>query len=50
MNVPSKEADLALAERDAFKSMNEAHKTGDMKLIRQKTAEWAAAQKARREG
>jgi hypothetical protein len=50
MFLPSKEADLALAELTARRDLDVANRTGDIKLIRQKTLALASAERARREG
>jgi hypothetical protein len=50
MLVPSKEAELALAEDNARRELHEANKTNDIGLIRRRTVDLACAEKARREG
>jgi hypothetical protein len=50
MFLPSREADLALAELQARRELDEANKTNDRNLIREGTRELARAEKARREG
>jgi hypothetical protein len=50
MQLPSKEADLAHAELGARFASDEASKTGDLELIREKTIALHRAAKARREG
>ena len=49
MFLPSKEADLALAEL-AARDLDVANRTGDIKRIRQKTLALAWAERARRKG
>lgn len=50
MFLPSKEADLALAELAARRDLDVANRTGDIKRIRQKTLALAWAERARRKG
>jgi len=50
MRISSREADLALAELAARRNLDEASRTGDRRLIREKTFELALAETARREG
>jgi len=50
MRISSREADLALAELAARRNLDEASRTGDRRLIREKTVELALAGTARREG
>ena len=50
MRISSREADLALAELAARRNLDEASRTGDRRLIREKTVELALAETARREG
>ena len=50
MLVPSKEAELALAEDNARRELHEANKTNDIGLIRRRIVDLACAEKARREG
>jgi len=50
MRISSREADLALAELAARRNLDEASRTGDRRLIREKTVELALAETARRKG
>jgi hypothetical protein len=44
--LPSRRADLKLAENAAMTRLDEANRKGDLDLIREATREWGAAQTA----
>jgi hypothetical protein len=50
MFLPSKQADLALAELTARRDLDVANRIGNIKLIRHKTLALAWAERARRDG
>jgi hypothetical protein len=50
MFLPSREADLAIAENQARQQLDEAYRAGDYRMARQRTVALWLAEKARREG